>query len=450
MVEVIKIGANQRFSRCFAAAVGGKTFSNSRFSTISSVGVACVSTVALQQGAGKYGYKPRVTIFGSSSDIVNPRTIACAERFGRELAQSKYAINVNGNLSGLAKVISKASLEIGGEVFGVALKEENIIPGKQFTEFEAYTYDYEMWRRLLELGDIFVFLPGIKIDNDDLEVLRQTNKKQIFIGDQTIKHDTETIVARDLEGALDQVKKHFAYLEESNYHSPIYYPALDPKAYYDHIMQNTNSYEMLYENTMLTVFPGVFPSNRFRSSKAMGKLASEVCQGKVVADICCGLGSIGIAAYNAGAKHVVLGDINPDAVENTQYNIDKLGLNPSNIKVYKSNVFSGIPDEYKGKIDVMFCSPPFFKEKLIGDEELLMHAFLADGKEGGVIDRFLRSAKDYLAPDGVIYLTFSNKDQEHLQFLEDSLTKYGYKWELKLIKNRDAISDTRIYRISCK
>ena len=96
----------------------------------------------------------------------------------------------------------------------------------------------------------------------------------------------------------------------------------------------------------------------------------------------------------------------------------------------------------------MFFSPPFFKEKMTENKGLLMHAFLADGKEGGVVDRFFSSAKDYLAPNGVIYLTFSNKDPEHLQFLEESLTKYGYKWELQFIKNRNAVADTRIYKVT--
>lgn len=364
--------------------------------------------------AKSWGYVPRATIIGNNFEVINPKTISGAMHLGKELAQSGYPINIDGNPSGLVRVISQAAQENGGEVFGISLQKDGVIPNGQFTEFESYVYEDEKQRRLLELGDIHITTSDV----------------------------------RDFRQVSDQIKELFTSLQRRNYYSPIYYPALDPERYYEHIMRNTNNYEILFEDLMLTIFPGVFPSNRFRSSKALGKIARDISYGKVVADICCGAGSIGIVAYDEGAKHVVLGDINPRAKDNTQYNIGKLGLDPSRIKVYESDVFNGIPEEYKGIIEVIFCSPPFFKEKFLGDRNQLMSAFLADGKEGGVIDRFLNSAKSYLTKNGTVFLVFSNKDPEHLQFLERSLNSYGYKWELCLIKNKGTIADTRVYKIT--
>ncbi len=57
----------------------------------------------------------------------------------------------------------------------------------------------------------------------------------------------------DAREAMEYVEKYFSQLKEKNYFSPIYYPALTPEGIFDHLKQNANPYEILFEGIKMTV-----------------------------------------------------------------------------------------------------------------------------------------------------------------------------------------------------
>ena len=61
--------------------------------------------------------------------------------------------------------------------------------------------------------------------------------------------------------------------------------------------------------------------------------------------------------------------------------------------------------------------------------------------------KFLSTAKEYLAKDGVIYLGFSNKDLDSLRLLEDTLQAKKYAFEIVTLINSDTVADNRVYKV---
>lgn len=116
--------------------------------------------------------------------------------------------------------------------------------------------------------------------------------------------------------------------------------------------------------------------------------------------------------------------------------------------VFESNLFEKIPSIYKNHFDIIFFNPPFHNERITKTDTSLAHAFKSQSNEESVLVKFLNVTKEYLAPDGVIYIGFSNKDRDALKILEDSLGENNYTFELVDLKNTDTVADNRIYRIS--
>jgi len=111
--------------------------------------------------------------------------------------------------------------------------------------------------------------------------------------------------------------------------------------------------------------------------------------------------------------------------------------------VIQSNVFSKV----KGKFDYIFANPPYIPQRrpsrIRGKKSSMLaqhlkiqksvlkyepHVALFGGNDGFLyINKFLKDAKNYLNPDGRIYMEF---DYIQKGGIEKSLKKYGYKnWE---------------------
>jgi methylase of polypeptide subunit release factors len=188
------------------------------------------------------------------------------------------------------------------------------------------------------------------------------------------------------------------------------------------------------------VHPDVYPPNRFRSSQVFAKnITSELCKNKVVFDIGCGPGNLGILGALNGAKKVISVDINPAAVTNTNENVNAFGLD--NVDVREGSVFNAIGQE---KADVIFFHPPFHHEEIDNNHTKLMNCVSTDGFY--VLNEFFEKIRMYLKPDGVIYLGFSNKDPKSLTHLETLISKYPSEIISHEYKNSDA--DYRLYKIS--
>ncbi len=148
-----------------------------------------------------------------------------------------------------------------------------------------------------------------------------------------------------------------------------------------------------------------------------------------------GSGIIGIHCARAGAV-VTATDISRGAVANTRHNA---GLNGLDISIIQTDLFSGL----NGCFDVIIFNPPYLSgedaEKL-GAEDRRQ---LVGGVTGSEISiEFLNEAKDFLAPDGAIYLLVSSETASTI--LEHARKHYSIH---KMIEKRRFFEVLAAYRL---
>ena len=415
------------------------------------------------------GYTPRVTVFSSRNDTRNETYLRDAKTIAFQVTKAGYGINNGGSSTGLMGVVAQTVKEAGGSMYGIALANYEPQPHEFLTDYEGYTDHHDRQRRLIELGDAFIALPGAVgtfheiLEIHILNILGEIDKPIVLVGgyfdryktlinsfvSENLMHTdtTSLFYAKDGEEAALIVTNYLDSLIEKNYYPPIFYPALTSNQIYKHIRRNTSNYRILFENLVMTVFPDVYPSNRFRSSKLFAKIVRATSVGKKVADMACGHGAMGLIALDAGASEVVMSDINATAVQNAKFNLDASNQAGKGV-VFESNLFDKIPSIYKKHFDIVFFNPPFHNEKVKKTDTNLAHAFKTQSDSESVLVKFLEVAKDYLAPEGVIYIGFSNKDADALNLLEKTLKDKLYTYEILELENPETIADNRIYKVS--
>jgi release factor glutamine methyltransferase len=247
--------------------------------------------------------------------------------------------------------------------------------------------------------------------------------------------------AKSVEEAVEYAESYFAELATRRYVSPAFYPALSPDDILKHILRDTRSYDVLFERIELTVFPGVFPSHRFRASRALGTLARQISTGKRILDVGCGPGAIGLVALTNGAQSVTFSDLSPAAVKNTAYNVERHGY-AERTAIYEGDLFDNIP--FGEKFDIIYFNPPFHME---ARRDEATSSVLFGGKRQEVVAQFLSEAKQRLAPSGHILMCFSNKDRGSLNAIERMFEQYEYRSELLVHRDASTGADVRIYRL---
>ncbi len=136
-------------------------------------------------------------------------------------------------------------------------------------------------------------------------------------------------------------------------------------------------------------------------SKLIEKWVGKKVSGRVL-DIGTGTGILAFAAANR-AEEVIGVDIDPEAVE---YANSKNTFN--NVKFVTSDLFENVT----GKFDWIVFNPPYLPPSKYDNG--------IDTTDNGVIDRFLREAKNYLKENGKILILISS--------LSKIQGDYGYKW----------------------
>lgn len=419
----------------------------------------------------KSGYTPRVTIFGSRNNTLNTIYTRDASTVSRLISQAGYKINNGGSNTGLMGVVAQSAKEAGGSVFGVALSKFEPTPHEFLDDYEGYADHCDRQRRLIELGDAFIALPGaIGTFHEILEVhilniLGEINKPIVLVGEyfqrykmlidsftkEGIMHPDTTplFYAKDGKEAASIIIEYFEGIVSTNQPPETYYPALSSEKIYDHISRVRAPYYILFEKIVMKVFPGVYPSNRFRSSELLAKLVRATSKGKRIADMACGHGTMGLVALDAGAEEVVMSDINPTAIQNAKYNLEKSPHKNRGV-VFESNLFEKLPSLYKQSFDIIFFNPPFHNERVEKVDTGLAYAFRTQRNQESVLVKFLDSAKDYLTKDGCIYIGFSNKDRDALALLEETLSQKDYLFNIVQQVNIDTAADNRIYKVTVK
>jgi len=148
-----------------------------------------------------------------------------------------------------------------------------------------------------------------------------------------------------------------------------------------------------------------------------------------ILDIFAGSGCIGIAILRACpelCRRVDFVDIDEKAIAQIKINLKLNGISPKKYRVVKSNLFEKIKGE---KYDFIFANPPYVaKERLNEVQPSVLkyepkRAILA-GKKGLIyIKIFLKKAKNFLKPRGIIYLEI---DPSQKGEIENILKKEGY------------------------
>ncbi len=153
------------------------------------------------------------------------------------------------------------------------------------------------------------------------------------------------------------------------------------------------------------VDPGVFvPRGR---TALMVELAVEHLHGRagpVQVDLCCGTGAIGLAVTaRVPGLALVASELDPAAVSCARRNVEPVGG-----LVVAGDLFDGLPDHLRGRVDVVTCNAPYVPTDAIAamppearDHE---HRVALDGGSDGldVVRRALGEAPGWLAPGGLV------------------------------------------------
>lgn len=180
-----------------------------------------------------------------------------------------------------------------------------------------------------------------------------------------------------------------------------------------------------YNTTVLgkefIVFPNVFSPKYFNDTEIFAKHL-PVKEGGSLLEIGPGTGAISITAAYRGASKVVAVDINPDAVANTQANIEKHHIE-DRVEVRLGDVFDALTNE---KFDTIFWNTPF---GLVdeGDITLLEQSVFDPGYKA--TKRFIEGSKQHLNPGGRLLIGFSST-LGRLDLIQKFCTESGYDLEL--------------------
>jgi len=118
----------------------------------------------------------------------------------------------------------------------------------------------------------------------------------------------------------------------------------------------------------------------------------------------CGLSSLANASRNP--SNYVLGvDLNPQAVQNSQYNAAHNKI--PNAWFMESDLFSNVPNL---RFDAIIFNPPYLPEEPNGSrKQNPLDLALYSGKDGRThTDRFLHHLQDYLLPGGKVLIVQSS------------------------------------------
>jgi release factor glutamine methyltransferase len=166
------------------------------------------------------------------------------------------------------------------------------------------------------------------------------------------------------------------------------------------------------------VDPGVFVPRR-RSEFLVDVAGSLAGGSRVVVDLCCGTGALGLAvasrlAPSAGPRlagvELHAADLDPAAVACARRNVE-----PAGGHVYAGDLFGPLPGSLRGRVGVLICNAPYVPTTEIAfmpgearDHEALMA--LDGGADGlAVLRRAAAGAGVWLAPGGVLLVETSER-----------------------------------------
>ena len=115
----------------------------------------------------------------------------------------------------------------------------------------------------------------------------------------------------------------------------------------------------------------------------------DLPDGKRIADLFCGVGSLGLEALSRGAGFVTFVETDPKVIAILEKNIEKAGY-AGESKVIRANAFKiGAPLDFdQQKYGLVFVDPPYSATRNVGDDSPL--------------SRLLTLLGEQVAPDGIV------------------------------------------------
>ena len=168
----------------------------------------------------------------------------------------------------------------------------------------------------------------------------------------------------------------------------------------DESKAETEPYKVIVCEKEFIVLPNVFSPKYFHDTELFAE-NFPVQSGEEMLEIGPGTGVISIVAIYKGAKKVLAIDINPDAVKNTQTNIDLHDMKEK-IEVRHGNLFESLkPNE---KFDTIFWNTPFgfVENENVPDLEKAVYDPSYKSTE-----KFIKEAKQHLKKGGRVLVGFS-------------------------------------------
>lgn len=103
-----------------------------------------------------------IAVYCGSNPGANPAFIEAASQLGKWIGETGNALVYGGSSIGLMGAVSRATLEAGGEVFGVepGFFIEAGVAQHDLTELIVVDTMEERKAKMIELADVFVALPG--------------------------------------------------------------------------------------------------------------------------------------------------------------------------------------------------------------------------------------------------------------------------------------------------
>jgi release factor glutamine methyltransferase len=152
------------------------------------------------------------------------------------------------------------------------------------------------------------------------------------------------------------------------------------------------------------------PETEFWAKAAILDLARLRAKSIRVLDMFSGSGCMGIAvAKNLPKAFVDFGDIDPLAIKQIELNIKINNVKKTYVRIFKSDIFKNIP---QCLYDAILANPPYIDYARIGEVQDSVidweprAALFADNKGLAVIEEFLKKAKNFLKPEGFVYMEF--------------------------------------------
>lgn len=219
---------------------------------------------------------------------------------------------------------------------------------------------------------------------------------------------------------------------------PLFYENQKRIKQQDALLKKNAEIDEAYEFEMLgkkfVGLPGVFSPIVFGGNGSITKYIA-VKKGMEVLEIGPATGYFAVLCALNGAKKVVAIDISPEAVKNTKMNAERHKVSHI-VDARVGDIFNGVRNGEK--FDVIYWDIPFnHTEKL---QLNLLEQSIYDPNHL-LLTRFIKEAKQYLKPDGVVYLIYS-PSHSNLDFLF-ALAKHA-GWEMQLIRQEGEVEHVQI------